>query len=49
MQFFIDNKEESTPFLLDAIRNSEDVLEKLLRGEDYLWKTPNRLFADEGF
>ena len=35
LQFLIDNKEESTTFLLDAVRNSEEVLEKLLRGEDY--------------
>lgn len=31
LQTLLDNREESTPFLLDAIRNPEEVLDKLLK------------------
>ncbi len=35
LQILLDKREESTPFLLDAIRNADEVLDKLMSGEDY--------------
>lgn len=34
LQILLDNREETTPFLLDAIRHPEEVLKKLLNGEN---------------
>lgn len=35
LQTLLDNRREATPFLLDAIRNAEEVLDKLLSEEGY--------------
>ncbi len=36
LQFLIDNQKESTPYFLDAIRDTEECLEKLIEEEDYI-------------